>query len=145
MADFIDTKAIAGRIQDFLAENGCTAKEFATRCELPPSTLSQILNEKARINVENINKIVQHMPEIDPMWLVLGHTAGRLADLPQLSSQTSGESDQRYAVLYKRLEEQAAEITRLRLSNEELKKSDIDRIVIYRKDSRFATYTISED
>lgn len=145
MNDFIDLDAIAQRIQELLNREGCTAKEFATRCEVSPSTLSQILTGKAKINVDSINKIIRNMPDVDPIWFVLGHTAGQQDDLPQLAPPTCGESDERYAVLYKRLEEQAAEIARLKLLSEQLALSDIERIVIYKKDNRFATYRLSEE
>lgn len=145
MTDFIDLDAIAGRLQELIAQEECAAKDFAERCEISPSTLSQVLNRKTKINVESINKIIRNVSSIDPMWLLFGEAMKRTEDSPHLPPMSNGESDDRYVALYQRLEEQAAEIGLLKMQNDQLKKSDIERIVIYRKDSKFATYKLSED
>lgn len=70
---YIDTDSVRIRIKEILSITGCTAAAFADRCQIPRTTISNILNDKTKATLDVLNKIVKACPDISSMWIYFGY------------------------------------------------------------------------
>ena len=66
-----DKSRIEKIIQTFEMADG----QFAQEIGIQNSTLSHILNGRNRPSLDVIKKILRRFPEIDPDWLIFGHSS----------------------------------------------------------------------
>lgn len=70
---YIDTDSVRFRIKEILSITGSTAAAFADRCQIPRTTISNILNDKTKATLDVLNKIVKACPDISSMWIYFGY------------------------------------------------------------------------
>lgn len=75
-------ETINDRVKTMLHERRMTSSEFSRVIDISRSTLSAILNGKARPSYEVLTKIADAFPDISLEWLILGK--GQMHSTPSL-------------------------------------------------------------
>ena len=139
MADFINLNDIARRIKDIQEQSGLNANDFCKYTDLSPSSFSQIISGKQKLNVDIINKVVLRWGnKYDPMWILFGRQTneGNHSTLPKMEqSPTDGP-------MIAELMRQAEEIGYLKEALSNAKAKTIDRITVFYTDQSFANYKL---
>lgn len=137
MTDFINLIGITARLRQLQERTMMTNNVFCAECGIPPSTYSQILSGKARINIETLNKIIQRWgKEIDPLWLLFGEEPyGRTIYSAENEDGRKGQI----------APEVINEIVRLRAELTQNKPKRISKILVYYTDKSYESYSLDPD
>lgn len=139
MADFINLNDIARRIKDIQEQSGLNANDFCKDTDLSPSSFSQIISGKQKLNVDIINKVVLRWGnKYDPMWILFGRQTN------ESNHSTLGNIEQNPAdgAMIAELMRQAEEIGYLKEALSNAKAKTIDRITVFYTDQSFANYKL---
>ncbi len=153
--DFIDLDLLAQRLELIIDKFGKTNKEFSDKSGLSPTKISNVLNHKAKLSIDDINELVRNCSDLmpSPEWFLLG----RDTSSPNHSPMLFQEEDKNYSYLVTRIEELVERNNSLKIENEELNKSlkalektkkEIDKeiveIKVYYKNNSFETYLLED-
>ena len=61
-----------GRILRFLEQKNVSATKFADTIGITRSSMSHIVSGRNKPSMDMVQKILQHYPEVNPDWLILG-------------------------------------------------------------------------
>ncbi len=143
MADFINLSDIASRLREVLERSGLNATDFCRETDLAPSSFSQMLSSKIKVNVETINKIVLRWgATIDPLWLLLGDNAPTSPRGGDLFASTSSDSTQEISAPVTEL---ISEVVRLKGALADSKPKRIDKITVFYTDKSYEVYRLCQD
>ena len=140
MAEFINLNDIARRIKDIQEQSGLNANDFCKDTDLSPSSFSQIISGKQKLNVDVINKVVLRWGnKYDPMWILFGRQVNENnhSILPNMMEQNPADGS-----MIAELMRQAQEIGYLKESLSKAKAKTIDRITVFYTDQSFANYKL---
>lgn len=140
MSEFINLSEIAERLKKILDDSGYNAIEFCRECDIPPSSFSQMLNGRTKVNVETINKVILRWGgKFDPLWILLGDNIPPTGANRIVSEEVSSNSSPVVSELI-------SEVVRLR---EELalvqQAKRIDKITVFYTDRSYEVYRPSAE
>ncbi len=81
------------RIHKILTEKGLSAAKFAEILEIQRSNVSHVLSGRNNPGYDFIKKIMEHYPDINPEWLILGN--GQMYKEEKKSTTDSADQSQR--------------------------------------------------
>lgn len=140
--NFLNLEEIAQRLIEIQLQSGLTAKEFCEKTDISTSTFSQIKSGGTKINVDTINKVIQHWgQEVSPMWFLFGESPNSSKDHCNDSANfESGDLQQWKDALLRGAEE----IGRLKEALAQKRPKEIERITIFYTDNSVAHYKLIE-
>jgi transcriptional regulator with XRE-family HTH domain len=144
------------RLQKILTEKGLSAAKFAEILQIQRSNVSHVLSGRNNPGYDFIKKIMEHYPDINPEWLILGNGSMYKKD----KSKTYEYSDQPPNDLFSTNENQfikhevenkkstpTEDHDRIHSSNNNSAppQNQVERIVIFYKGNIFKEYKPRDD
>lgn len=71
----IDNEAIRNRLKTMIERIGIGNTNFATKADITPSVISNIMNGKSNITLDTLNKVLTAYPDWNRDWLLFGEGA----------------------------------------------------------------------
>lgn len=68
----IDNEAIRNRLKTMIERIGIGNTNFATKADITPSVISNIMNGKSNITLDTLNKVLTAYPDWNRDWLLFG-------------------------------------------------------------------------
>ncbi len=139
------------RLQKILTEKGLSAAKFAEILQIQRSNVSHVLSGRNNPGYEFIKKIMEHYPDINPEWLILGN--GSM--YKEVINKTYKSADQFNNDLFTNNEESIIEsdneyqkkspvenepVINSSLNKPEMSPNHVERIVIFYKNNTFKEY-----
>ncbi len=79
----IDNGAIRNRLKTMIERIGIGNTNFATKADITPSVISNIMNGKSNITLDTLNKVLTAYPDWNRDWLLFGEGAHSAPKYPQ--------------------------------------------------------------
>ncbi len=139
------------RLQKILTEKGLSAAKFAEILQIQRSNVSHVLSGRNNPGYEFIKKIMEHYPDINPGWLILGNGSMYKEDINKTytsaeqfnndlftnNEESIIESDNEYQ---KKSPGKNEPVINSSLNKPEMPPNHVERIVIFYKDNTFKEY-----
>ena len=132
------------RIAKILSVEKLSNKEFAELLGIQRSGVSHLLSGRNKPSLDFLAKLLMHFPDINPRWLILGYGDMRSKKIASAKPDTKPALPgykKRVDITKEEPTKQKSEPLPTTLSKN---TSDIDKIIIFKKDGSFEVYQNSQ-
>ena len=131
------------RLLEFLNSHNLSSTRLADTIGVQRSSISHILSGRNKPSYDFIHKFLQHYPDINPKWLILGE--GSMYSKEKQTSMSFEQQSEQATPRESNIQKEEKGDVRVKQSQEDEpsspERSRIEKIVIFYSDNHFEEYT----
>jgi transcriptional regulator with XRE-family HTH domain len=135
------------RLLEFLNSHNLTSTRLADTISVQRSSISHILSGRNKPSYDFIHKFLQHYPDINPKWLILGE--GSMYSKEKQTSMSFEQQPEQSTPRESNIQKEEKGDVRVKQSQEDEpsspERSRIEKIVIFYSDNHFEEYTPTKE